>query len=141
MISPSNAYNCAAAPATALRAQLLSTAPAAAPAAALAQPTPVRGHELALERLLPEEQPPEMLLLIESLQAAEKAAAELQQANAILRQHPLPPHAPLESLSSGKRLSLLKALDTSPAAPALFKVPHAHAAPLATMHRRCGRAY
>ena len=32
-------------------------------------------------------------------------------------------------------------LATSPAAPALFKVPHAHAAPLATMHRRCGRAY
>ena len=42
------------------------------------------GHELALERLLrerdklqAEERSPEMLLLIESLQAAEKAATEL----------------------------------------------------------------
>lgn len=89
----------------------------------------MRGYELALERLLrerdrlpAEEQPPEMLLLIESLQAAEKAAAELEQANAILREHPLPPGPPADRISQEEWQSLLAGLDASPAAPVLFKV-------------------
>ncbi|PRW56729.1 HIT MYND zinc finger [Chlorella sorokiniana] len=88
----------------------------------------MRGYELALERLLrerdkllPEERPPEMLLLIESLQAAEKAAEELEEAAAILREHPLPAHGPLRSIAAEQWQAVLAALDASPAAPVLFK--------------------
>ena len=102
------------------------------------------GHELALERLLrerdklqAEERSPEMLLLIESLQAAEKAATELAEAAAIAREHPLPSRSTLGPFSAeewlhGMRCSWVLARHDRGAATGCLHLPSIRHAPFPT---------